>query len=83
MFKYPDDIRLIKIEDKLDETLQFWFKNFRNNINHTWHDFKQGLPNCLKPSSTLVDKLNDDNPHAGAANYLHEQTEKPSLLDVC
>jgi hypothetical protein len=28
VLKYSDDIRLTKIADKLDESLQFWFKNF-------------------------------------------------------
>ncbi|CAF1367668.1 unnamed protein product [Didymodactylos carnosus] len=45
---YSDDTRVHKIGDKLDETLQQWYKHFTKTSKPTWNNFKEQLPTCCE-----------------------------------
>jgi hypothetical protein len=79
---YPDDIRILKINTKLDNSLQSWFTSFKQHGHVTWNDFKTELPNCLQSSSLFTEPINEDKLNDFRVHQSNDSNDKPSLLDL-
>jgi hypothetical protein len=80
--KYSDDLRIVKIEDKLDSSLQQWFTSFKKYGDFTWNNFKNELPNCLQLKSSVSSNTTNNNKFHEIPVYdQNSSNENPSLLD--
>ena len=80
--KYTDDIRLGKIEGKLDDSLQSWFLGFKRNGSCTWKQFRLELSRLLQSSSMSL-KLVDDEKLNDLRDYEPKDSdEKISVKDL-
>jgi hypothetical protein len=79
--KYSDDIRLIKIEDKLDDSLKPWFRHVQQQVSFNWNHFQIELRNYLQSSSSSSSNTLNDNKLIEFAPFPRtDLDEKPSAL---
>ncbi|CAF2669008.1 unnamed protein product [Rotaria sp. Silwood2] len=81
--KYSDHIRLKKIEEKLDASLQSWFTNFKKYGIFTWNGFKNELQNCLSStSSSSSNTIIDSKTYETETRHQSNFDKTALLLDV-